>query len=354
MPETQTRDHTQTINALLQLSGFTEEASVGGVGRMVAAIKKAPDPETACQVITAEFGAEGALEQKWREVISKTWLDFHPNAAADLKLPLTSEDVVRAPLVKDARAILDELLHKPASLVQDKDGYAINPRELPRLLAAIPSLHYDENIVAEHEWGYVPLRRLRSVLQELRLLRVYQGKLAVVVSRYNKFMDMPLPQQFYVLWHADVYHVDWGEFAHAWHKYFHAMQHYLPLLWDVSEGAQVGQLYNTRDITRVLINVFGPIWQQEGLYDANTNTQMLFRAYEQHTLPAALERMIIHDLFIRHGIFETEGSLLNILQPAGGINIRPEGSTVRLTNLGHILLNAEREDDLPCGIDILK
>ena len=351
MPQTGTRDVQRTLQALLELSGFGSNLPNESIKRMMVVIRKAPDPETACQVITEEFDASGALERKWRKVISETWLDQHPCACSSLELPLTSEEVVDAPALRDARGLLNELDKEPALLVKEHDGWSIADSELLRLTQAMPSLRREEANIAEHEWGHVSLRRLRAVLQTLRLARVHRGRLAVVQCRYEHFLQLPLPQQFYVLWHADAYHVDWGMFGAAWQSYIRTMQNYLPLVWETGEGAIEGEMHRAYELTGILMEVFATLWEQDTTLLSATN-QALMRVYEQSALPTVVDRVIIHDLFMRYGLLQPEQSLFDIFQGEQGRSNK-SSAYMRWTRIGEVLMAAEREDDLPCSLDIV-
>src|SRR5581483_12096393 len=102
--------------------------------------------------------------------------------------------------------------------------------DVSRLFAALPSSQGKAAWDVETEWSYLPIRRLRAVLQALRLIRVQNNQLVIVRSRYERFKQFPTTQQFYLLWHADAYHTAWGDFSGMWTAYMQLVQDNLPLL----------------------------------------------------------------------------------------------------------------------------
>ncbi|MEX1111965.1 MAG: hypothetical protein WEC84_00730, partial [Candidatus Andersenbacteria bacterium] len=79
------------LKALWVLSGFAEEVDPAELSSIIC---EAPDPETACRVITRHItvGSE-TLREKWRKVISQTWQEYHNNVSTALTIPLSSLDV---------------------------------------------------------------------------------------------------------------------------------------------------------------------------------------------------------------------------------------------------------------------
>lgn len=344
-----TPDSQRAIRALLELSGFT-----GGeyVDRMEKLIAKAPDPETACQVITDEFQATGALERQWRKIISQTWHTQHKIQSHPFTLPLTSEEVLQAPALLDARRLLDELVTQPVKIEKTGREATIASSELPRLVKAMPSL---ANVplpeAFEHEWSIVRLRRMREILQTLRLVRVYGGKLQIVQSRYNQFQDLPLPQQYYVLWHADIYHISWADYAASWGQYIDVVQEYIPILWDISRGTRAGQTQTTLELTFSFMDIYQALWEQENI--AGHKRRSLFDMYRETALPGVMEQMLVRDVFIRYGLLEAHEGIHALMRSDASLWIEPQRMVVRWTNVGEKMLNIERSGELPCAFDIL-
>jgi hypothetical protein len=345
--------NSQALEALWTLSGFSSDKL--NIQELSSLIGDAPDPETACRVITKHMDvASEVLERKWRKIISQTWLERHPQVSTDITLPLTSKDVARVPVLQDAHALLDELSNRPAAMVRHGDEWLIDSSAVPRLAQSMPSLRHNDLPAVENEWAYVPLRRLRGALQALRLLRLYKGKLVVVNSRYRRWQQLPLPQQFYAIWHVDVYHVDWAQFAGPWHRYINLMQNYLPLIWEMGEGLEAGHTHHIHDVTKVCLEVFRPLWQQERLMLKPTaqRTRTFFDIYEQCALPAITEKLLVGDVFTRYGLLEIADDLTSLFHRLGHPDARFEGN-VRWTRVGEVILQAERHQKLPCGLALL-
>lgn len=342
-------DTQRAMEALLQLSGFPKGRFVERMEKLIA---KAPDPETACRVITDEFQATGALERKWRKVITQTWQFQHRTSAHSLALPLTSQDVIQTEALLDARRVLEALRQTPAKLVQQGDGYVIAPEELQRLTAIMPSLS-NRNIpdTLEHEWACVQLRRLRVLLTTLRLVRVYRGQLQVVASRHKRFLDLPLPQQYYVLWHADVYHVPWGSFAAGWAPYVEVVQEYLPLLWDVSGGTRAGHAQSLTELTYALLDLYQSLWEQEGVADAH---ETFIGIYEEYALPAVVGQLLVRDILARYGLIEIQDDLPALIRAGTNSQFDSNDISVRWTEIGEVMLTIERSGKLPCGIEMIR
>lgn len=340
----------QALEALLELSGYGQNLQVD---KLVAAITRAPDPETACQVVTGEFQPDSdVLERKWRKVVNQTWQEQHPDYYATLDLPLTSEDVLESSIVPDAKALLAALAEKPVSLVQDRGEWVMSPEELPRLLRALPSLEQHQDVVLEHEWACVPLRRLRNVLQLARLVRLHQGQLKVVQARYNRWQHLTLPQQYYVLWHIDVYHVDWAHYAGQCSRYIQLMQSYLPLVWELGDSLDAGEVWSVQDACVTIMDAYEPLWQQERFNGQRTARQAFLNIYEQCALPAVIERLLVNDIFARYSIVEQADPLRGLLHSLSYPSAFVEGD-VRWTKLGQTMFEVELRQDLPCTQDVL-
>lgn len=335
------------LKALWILSGFAEEMDPQELSSIIC---EAPDPETACRVITKHIStSSGALQDKWRKVISQTWLDYHQAASAALTIPLSSLDIAGLPIFQDVKAFMNALREEPAQVSYERDGWVIESSELARLISAIPSFSDKAVTGLEHEWNYIPLRRLRALMQAMRLVRVYAGKLHVVESRYSRFLSLPLPQQYYVLWHTDVYHVDWEIFAGQWRQYMRVVQSYLPLIWEMTDELTEGDMCSSENIVQACIEAFSPLWEQE----VEGNNQSLRHLYQRSGLPVVLDRLLVRDILERYGLIKPEQTVdmmfRNILHP----DVYEEES-LRITKAGETMLTAEREEDLPCASDILQ
>lgn len=334
------------LKALWILSGFAEEMDPQELSSIIC---EAPDPETACRVITKHISTSSdVLQDKWRKVISQTWLEYHETASSALTIPLSSLDVAGLPIFQDVHAFMNMLREEPVKVVYERDGWVIDSNELERVIKAIPSFANKDVSGLEHEWNYIPLRRLRALMQAVRLVRVYGGKLHVVESRYARFASLPLPQQYYVLWHTDVYHVDWEGFAGQWRQYLKVMQSYLPLIWEMTDELNEGDICSAESIVQACIEAFSPMWEQE----VEGNNQSLRHLYQRSGLPVVLDRLLVRDILERYGLVKPEQSVdmmfRNILHP----DIQEEES-LRVTKAGETILRAEREEDLPCATDIL-
>jgi hypothetical protein len=340
----------QALQALWILSGFSD--TVKGE-ELATIICEAPDPETASRVITSRIHiSSDALSRKWRKVINDTWLRYHADIPSAFTLPLTSRDVLDVPALRDAYAVLEEISKKPVNMVWDRQERTIDPADLERLVQAMPSLSADNVMTAEHEWGYVPLRRLRAVLQALRLVRIYKDQLVVVKSRYDRFQKLPLPQQFYMLWHVDVYHIDWADYAGGWRPYIQVLQGYLPLIWDLHEESEEGSVQNIHDMTHILMEAFEPIWEQESIAGAAVGHRTFFDVYTQCALPAIAERLLIGDIFMRYGLVEQEASVHSFFHHSP-VSLMENDGDVCWSRIGSAMIRAERGQELPCGMELL-
>lgn len=327
----------KTLRALCLLSNASAGVSVEG---LLHTVRQAPDPETAVrEVLQTVTVTSEVLERKWRSTITTLWAKHHPHVPLLPSLTLSSEEVSHVPLLQDAHAYLEEILCQPASLREEHTEQVVASPDVWRLAAALPSLRGVGELPVESEWAYLSARRLRAVLQALRLVRPVKGKLVVVRSRYERFRHFPAIQQFYVLWHADAYHVDWGEFAGMWGKYTRVIQDYLPLLWDLGEHIEAGQPLDTRRWCLEVLETFAPLWEEEGLLDIGRGQAAILPIVQQHALPAILEKFLLHDTLRRHGL----------VTPAAAAS----GAPPTWTAIGSRIFKAELTQELPCGLELL-
>ncbi|GEM_PF-2432992 len=327
----------QKLRALCALSNVAATMSVEG---LLHTVRQAPDPETAVREVLRCVGATSeVLARKWRSTVVSLWATHHPHVPLLPSLALSSEEVAHVPMLQDAQAYLEEILCQPASLVEEQGELAVAEADVWRLAATMPSLRSVQTLPVESEWAHLPLRRLRAVLQALRLVRPVKGKLVVVRSRYERFRHFPATQQFYVLWHADTYHVDWGEFTGMWGRYTRVVQDYLPLLWDLGEHVQAHDVLDRQAWGVDVLETFLPLWEEEGLLEIGHGQAAILPIVQQHALPAILEKFLIIDMLQRHGLLTQEVT--------GG---QP---TLRWTTIGAKLFSAELTQELPCGLELL-
>lgn len=328
----------QDLRALCQLSGVLEPVDFGYLSSFV---QEAPDPETAVrQVLERVPACSDVLTRKWRNVIINMWSLHHPHVPLLPDLKLSATEVAHAPLLLDARAVLLALEEKPANLVQTKQEWLMDPADVQRIMRLLPSQSDKPFVPVESEWNCMPLRRLRAVLHAARLIRPLRGTLVPTRSRVDLFLALPAPQQLYILWHADVYHVDWGEFSGLWGAYMHIVQEHLPLLWDVL-GEPTGGAVADRGAWAVeLIETFAPLWLEANLLDIRPGHSAALHIVQQHALPSIIDRFILRDLLERHG-------LVTIIEEFGHL------SEFTWTRVGETLMPAEARRSLPCGNELL-
>lgn len=331
--------HEERLRALCMLSNVAEPMNFN---HLVSFVQDAPDPETAVRGVLDQMphAASDVLTRKWRTVITDLWATHHPNIPLLPELSLASSQVADAPTLSDALALLTALEQGPARLVQEQEEWLVDPDDVVRLAKELPSRQGLAQLPIENEWAYPAFRRLRAVLHAARLVRPHKGELVPVRSRVTRFRSLPTTQQFFILWHADVYHVDWGRFAGLWSSYMHVVQEYLPLLWDASDEPTTGQVADRGRWAMNLIDAFGPLWEDEGLIGVRRGHTAALHIVQQHALPTIIDRFLLRDLFERHG-------LVTIKEEFGSL------SKFTWTGLGEAMIPAEAEQKLPCGIDLL-
>jgi len=299
-------------------------------------IKESPDPETAARTLLGQLSPEStALARKWRQLVIDMWSAQHPNIPVLTDLPLAANDVHDVTVVQDALAFLDIVSHRPPAIVKEQSEWLIDPQDSYFIASQLP--HLKKNLISplETEWHLLPLRRLRETLQALRLVRRYSNKLIVVKSRYERFLGLPTIQQFYLLWHTEAYHIDWGQFSGLWEEYLRALQEFLPTLWEISYEAEANVPYSLRQWNQEIWDTFLPIWEQAGLLDKKHNETTLLASFRLHSLPTAITQVIMKDLFERYGL------------------VCGEGEVFVWSDLGIKIIEAERDQKLPCSLDII-
>lgn len=339
------------LKALCALSDFPTELDLE---RLLVLICQAPDPETASRQVVANIaGQSDSLSRKWRQVVINIWSAHHPHVPLLASLPLTADDVANVLALRDAHAFLQAVDTQPAELAVEGKQHALHPHDILRLAKVLPSLENTPLIAFESEWSCLPVRRLKAVLQALRLIRVYQGRLITVRSRYQRFLQLPPLQQFYILWHADAYHVDWSEFAGQWHRYLHVLQDYLPLLWDLNQDAAQEAREESHAWCADIMKVFLPIWEQEGLFTVNTGHEVLMSIFQQCLLPSVLEKVLVFDLLAHYSLITMRDSDYPV-----SFNSHEHPPAVSneftWTGVGEVLIRAERSSELPCSLTLLE
>jgi hypothetical protein len=284
--------------------------------------------------------ASDILTTKWRMVITDMWSLQHPHVPLLAELPLPTKSAHLSALLKDTHAYLKAITEAPATLVEEKNEWLVDADDALRLANALPSMKDTQLSALENEWGAVPLRRLRAILHTTRLVRPLKGKLVPVRSRIARFNALPAKHQLFILWHADVYHIDWSDFAGLWSPYARVIQDYLPLLWEAIASASADAVEDRALFAGTVLETFSPLWDEEGLLDVRPGHTAALHIVQQHALPTIIDRFILRDLLERHG-------LVTITEEFGSI------SKFTWTKVGETLVRAELNQQLPCGNDLL-
>lgn len=299
-------------------------------------IQDAPDPTTALRsVFNSMPGASEVLQTKWQQMIIKIWSDHHPHIPELLTLPLAAADIAPTRAINDALTYLAVINRCPAQMILENKEWLVAADDAYNLANQMPSQQGQPHLPLENEWQNLTLHRLRLALQSLRLVRRYKRQLVIVTSRYQRFLSLPQIQQFYLLWHADAYHVEWYDHAGIWGDYLKIVQEYLPLLWSVSRQAVPDMVYDIRQWNQDVLATFQPLWQQAGLFDRQPPQTAFFALIRLQSLPTALTQVILQDLFVKFGL------------------VYGEGMTFAYTRPGLKLLRLEHGRDLPCHLDLL-
>ena len=326
------------LRALCALSNVSAPLDVS---RFVSRIRNLSDPETAVRMVLSEVpSASEVLTRHWRNLVIDIWTKYHPKVPIMPHWALSAADVEHTPVLNDARALLAELAQRPVKMCFENKEWLIDANEVMFLARLLPSLGPLPVEAVENEWNIPQLRRLRAILQAARLVRVVKGQLVPVVSRVRRFNNLPSPLQFYVLWHADVYHVDWADFAGLWHKYMRLIQEYIPILWETLSGLEAGKLEDRALWAVSVLEAFTPLWDEEGLLDLQKGPGSALQIVQQHALPSIVDRFLLRDLFERH-------SLVTITEEFGTL------SKFSWTQASVHALTAEDTQIMPCGNNLL-
>jgi hypothetical protein len=300
-------------------------------------IRQAPDPETATRAVLNQLNLHSeTLQRKWRQVVTKLWSSHHTHLPVLLNLPIATNDLTDVVGIQDALYFLQSIHNKPAPMLQENKEWLLTSEAINHLLINLPSHQQKLLIRIENEWQSLILRRLRSTLQELRLIRRLKNQLVIVKSRYQRFLALPTTQQYYLLWHTEAYHVDWLQFAGIWGDFLHVVQKYLPLLWEISNSETPNLPRDIRQWNQDIWDSFLPLWEQAGLFNRQNQQSTLLTIVRTQSLPTAVTQVIMKDLFERYGLICGEGELF------------------AWTDLGTKIITAERTQELPCALDLIK
>lgn len=323
----------KNLQALCTLSDSPKAINPRSITKLM---QETPDPATALRaVINSMPDASEALQSKWKKMLLNIWSDHHQHLPELLSLPIAGSDIAQSHAINDALVYLHAINRQPAAMVYENKEWLVAADYAHSLAAQLPSQQGRPLLPLENEWQDVNLHRLRLTLQSLRLIRRYKNNLVIVSSRYQRFLSLPLVQQYYLLWHADAYHVEWHEYAGIWGDYIKIVQEYLPLLWSVSRHAIVDMTYDIRQWNQDLLMTFQPLWQRAGLFDRQPPKTALFALVRLQSLPTALTQIIMQDLFVKYGI------------------VSGQGMEFSYTSHGLKLLHTEHGKDLPCHLDLL-
>ncbi|MEK7500302.1 MAG: hypothetical protein AAB649_06930 [Patescibacteria group bacterium] len=307
-------EYQPNVRALLELSGYTDELTES---KMADIVKGSPDPETAVRSILSIMPIQSTiLQNKWRKYICRLWAASHPKGAKGIQIPLTSREVMFAPVLVELYTLVQELLEHPATINKYLDDHFLHASEELRLAVELSSFAGDP----------LRVRRACALLEELNLVRPYKGKIRIIESRYQTFAALPVPSQFYILWHVDMYHLDWKEYFHEWGAHLVVFQQYLPMVWEMLSQIQVGETQSVDELTLRIVRSFRPLWQQEASVGL----------YEQSALQASIESWLVDCVFTRYGFITNE-----------------DAGLYTWTSSAQTLLELERTSMLPCPTDAL-
>ena len=328
---------TKQKNNLQALCTLSDTPKAVNASSLTKLIREAPDPETALRgVLKSMPSPSHALQVKWRKNVIDVWAAHHSHVPELLELPIAADDISHAKALSETFEYLNIVESKPLSMIQENNEWLVSPGDVYHLAVQLPNLHNQPTMQSESEWQYLPLHRLRNSLQSLRLVRRYKNRLVIVKSRYKRYLELPTVQQYYLLWHADTYHIEWANYAGIWGDFMRVIQEYLPLLWSTCEGKEPDLAIDVRQWNKEVLQAFQSLWQQEGLLDQQPPRLALLSLVRFQSLPTALTQVILKDLFVRFGLIYGEGTLFAYTKP------------------GLQLLTAEHDQNLPCNIDLLQ
>jgi hypothetical protein len=308
------------MHALLELSGRNGEDFT----RMLDIVSSAPDCATAIHEVMHFLNVDnGALQEKWSKHVTQVWFELHPNVPSSLNLHIMSQDIMLSDAIMEAHGVLQALLEQPAKASVDFMLGMLDREEEKRLAREITLFAGDDMLV----------RRVCDVLEELRLIRVVKGEVRVIKSRYNRFQALPLSGQYYLLWHIDMYHLDWKEYTHQMQSHLAIFQQYVPMIWELLEHTSIGQTHSVDEFAWHIVRAFRPLWQQE----------RALGIVEQSAVHGMVSDWLVDKVFIRYGLVDQ-------------MNLSENGSPKSFiwNRAGMALLHSERTIKLPCAIDVLE
>src|SRR3989344_1803916 len=305
-------EYQPTVRALLELSGYKD---VQLASHMDEIVQRAPDEKTATRHMLRFIPVESlALQNKWRKHIFQLWVASHPHASRCLNIPLTSKEVAFAPVLVEIHTLIQELIEHPAMINKHTHDHFLHPSEESRLALEFSLFGQDT----------LHVRRVCALLEELRLIRSYKGNVRVIESRYKEFQALPLPSQYYLVWHIDMYHLDWREYFHEWGSHLAAFQQYLPMVWEMVSRMQAGDVESLDVLTARIVRSFRPVWQQG----------LAVGVYEQSVLEGMVELWLFDKVFSRYGFVNSENPRM-----------------LEWTSVGQVVIDLERTTRLPCSTD---
>lgn len=312
------------VKALIRLSNFGKGITPKRIERLV---KKAPDPETICQLFLEEIPIPSeVLQRKWRKTLHALWADQHPHLPHLPSIPITREWAGSTDMLLDALGVLEALSQKPGQLTRSP-ARLLDAAGSQRLAQSLESLTDVSLGPIGSELDVPGLARLRALLEAAGLIGVQRGRLSVNTTRLRRFFALPRSYQFYILWHCDVYHVAWEDFVSAWHDCIHDIQDSLPLLWEVSQADPGEAVPDKQQWCLEVAYAFTSLWS------VHLGRGFLFDL----SLATTINQVILNDLFARYGLIQFE-----------------RGGNFVWTPLGSSLLQAEIDQTLPCGLELLR
>ena len=308
------------MQALLELSGKGGEDFT----HMLDMVNSAPDSATAVFEVTQFLDVQSsALQEKWSKHITQVWFELHPRIPSALNLQIMSHDVMLSDALMEAHGLLQELFATPAKAGDYLDEGMLAEEEERRIADKVRIFAGD----------HMRVRRTCAIVEELRLIREVKHTVQVVKSRFARFQALPLSSQYYLIWHIDMYHLDWKEYMGNLRSHMAVFQQYLPMIWEMLEHTSCGQTHSVDEFAWHVVRAFRPLWQQENALGL----------YEQSALQSMVDQWLIGNVFARYGLIEY-GESTNDSVPR----------SFAWTRAGVALLHSERTIKLPCAIDVLE
>ncbi len=303
----------QRVAALLELSGLHPTSQMA---EMLKIAQAAPDPETAVSHFMSGITVTSPLLQtKWRKHISQIWFASHPHVPANFDVPLKSSDVTYSHALLEAHTLLQEISIAPLATENTPYGHILAIAEEEKIAQTLSVFRGDAKAV----------RRAVALLDELRLIRLYQHQFQIVRSRTERFQNLPITGQFYLLWHVDMYHLDWRRYEGQYGDSLAVFQQYLPMVWELLAHHSEGSLQRIDELTWQIVRAFRPLWREQRI-----------GLYEQSLLQHMVETQLVQKVLLRYGLIVYEND-----------------TSFTWTSAGEALLEAERTASLPCIADLL-